>query len=191
MQKIPLRHGPGLSAQARSDGKAASGRVGAQEPGYGRPPGECPPELGYGQPNRHGPEYEEGGRYPGARLDDSPGVRALDENLPLRSRSADPGQGSYGGFFGENPAGQRQVIDGDARVGEIVREQLRHSGYDVSQVSVDVHQGCVRLDGVVPDGRTRHGVEHCADTCVGVRNVENHTRVARPEVPGAPGSPRH
>ncbi len=73
MQKIPLRHGPGLSAQARNDGKAASGRVGAQEPGYGRPPGECPPELGYGQPNRHGPEYEEGGRYPGARLDDSLG----------------------------------------------------------------------------------------------------------------------
>ncbi|AMD46665.1 BON domain-containing protein [Bordetella holmesii] len=144
---------PGIGEQERHQGKARSGRVGADEPGYGRPAGQRPGQAGERKPNPKGPQYEEGGQYPG----------------PRRSAEADAAGSTE----------HRPIINGDARVGEIVREQLRHSGYDVSAVTVDVHQGCVRLDGMVPDGRTRHGVQSCADSCVGVRGVENHTRVGQ------------
>ncbi|OZI74811.1 BON domain-containing protein [Bordetella genomosp. 12] len=150
---------PGIGEQARDQGKAKSGRVGAQEPGYGKPSGQKPAGKGQQKPNPNGPQYEEGGQYPGPRPGSS------------RQASAQPER--------------REVISGDLRVGEIVREQLRHSGYDVSAVTVDVHQGCVRLDGMVPDGRTRHGVQSCADSCVGVRGVENHTRVSEASRTGA------
>jgi len=44
-----------------------SGRWGAEEPPYGRPAGERPNSGQGGRPNPRGPEYEQGGRYPGAR----------------------------------------------------------------------------------------------------------------------------
>ncbi|MCJ9708129.1 BON domain-containing protein [Bordetella hinzii] len=88
--------------EARWQASARSGRWGAEEPGYGRQWPERPPEYGYDRPNRHGPQYEEGGRYPGSR--------PLNQDEWLGSRSADPGQGSYGGFRGEDPGYQRQDL---------------------------------------------------------------------------------
>lgn len=77
-----------------------SGRWGAEEPDYGRPPSQRPNPEPRSGPNRKGPQYEEGGRYPG--------TRETNEHTPLRSRSADPGQSSYGGFKNEDPRYQRQ-----------------------------------------------------------------------------------
>src|SRR5690606_16803613 len=78
-----------------------SGRWGAEEPPYGRRYGERPQEqAGTGRPNRRGPQYEQGGQYPG--------TRATGPFEGLRSRSADPGQSSYGGFRDEDPRWQRQ-----------------------------------------------------------------------------------
>jgi len=44
-----------------------SGRWGAEEPPMGRPYGERPNPGKGGKPNPHGPEYEQGGRYPGTQ----------------------------------------------------------------------------------------------------------------------------
>ncbi|WP_063580840.1 BON domain-containing protein [Achromobacter ruhlandii] len=177
-----------------------------------------------------------------------PGTR--DTRAGLRSRSADPGQSSYGGFSNEDPAYQRQhtygressrpsspssgsgpdsygaedggfygnrppwrddaemmsfataergeplggmtswrdrvagrtdpkgYVRSDERVREIVCEYLAHSGLDVSDVSVDVADGCVTLTGTVADRRAKHRIEDCADSCAGVRDVDNRIRIA-------------
>ncbi|SAI06677.1 osmotically inducible protein Y [Bordetella ansorpii] len=44
-----------------------SGNFGADEPDYGRAQGEKPNPGQGGQANPKGPEYEQGGRYPGTR----------------------------------------------------------------------------------------------------------------------------
>ncbi|SSW67118.1 hypothetical protein AVE30378_02458 [Achromobacter veterisilvae] len=161
----------------------------------------------------------------------------------VRSRSADPGQSSYGGFSHEDPSYQRQQVYGsrnpsysgpasygdeeggyygdrpvwedepefsfetaerggynrgpqpwrdrgrrridpkgyvrpDERVREIVCEYLAHSGLDVSDVSVSVAEGCVTLEGSVPDRRTKHRVEDSVDACAGVQDIDNRIRIA-------------
>ncbi|MBO1113765.1 BON domain-containing protein [Bordetella petrii] len=196
-----------------------SGRWGGEEPAYGRRYGERPAEpTGGGDPNFHGPQYEQGGRYPGTR-----------EAGPfegLRSRSADPGQSSYGGFHGEDPRWQRQqlrygdeayddleeparwggaerrygwrdpalarsqritpkgYVRSDERVREDLCERLSHSGLDVSDVSVEVSDGTVTLEGTVPNRATKHAIEDCADDCLGVNDIQNHIRVGGIAHPG-------
>lgn len=54
-----------------------SGRLGAQEPPYGER--DVPPEYHSKRPNPQGPEYEEGGAYPGRSYEQSPeSMRAPD-----------------------------------------------------------------------------------------------------------------
>ncbi len=187
--------------------------------------------------------------YQGDATRRGPGTR--DTRAEVRSRSADPGQSSYGGFSNEDPAYQRQQVYGreaarpsspssrsgpdsygaedgglygnrppwrddaemmsfataergeplgggmtswrdrvagrtdpkgyvrsDERVREIVCEYLAFSGLDVSDVSVDVADGCVTLTGTVADRRTKHRIEDCADSCAGVQDVDNRIRIA-------------
>ncbi|MGY6271350.1 BON domain-containing protein [Achromobacter denitrificans] len=214
------RRGPGLQPErgrGPRDSAAASGREPWRDPA---------PSYGY---------QGEGARAPGARA-----TRA-----GVRSRSADPGQSSYGGFSHEDPSFQRQQVYGardpsysgptsfgdeeggyygdrpvwdeeadlsfetaerggynrglqawrdrgsrrvdpkgyvrtDERVREIVCEYLAHSGLDVSDVSVSVAEGCVTLEGSVPDRRSKHRIEDSADACPGVRDVDNRIRIAPP-----------
>ncbi|MBO9353813.1 BON domain-containing protein [Bordetella petrii] len=199
-----------------------SGRWGGDEPSYGRRYGERPADpVGGGNPNRRGPQYEQGGQYPGTR-----------ETRPfegLRSRSADPGQSSYGGFYGEDPRWQRQqlrygedmpydedewsgrrrgggadrrygwqdpalprsqritpkgYVRSDERVREDLCERLSHSGLDVSDVSVEVSDGTVTLEGTVPSRGTKHAIEDCVDDCLGVNDIQNHIRVGGISHPG-------
>ncbi|WP_416232618.1 BON domain-containing protein [Achromobacter xylosoxidans] len=183
--------------------------------------------------------------YQGQGTRAAPGARGT--HAGVRSRSADPGQSSYGGFSNEDPSYQRQQVYGrepsrraapsgpdsygsedggfygnrppwrddaemmsfataergeplggmtswrerqagrtdpkgyvrsDERVREIVCEYLAHSGLDVSDVSVDVADGCVTLTGTVPDRRTKHRIEDCTDSCAGVQDVDNRIRIA-------------
>ena len=41
------------------------------------------------------------------------GAHEKDENEPIKSRSADPGQSSYGGFSNEDTRRQAQDLEGD------------------------------------------------------------------------------
>lgn len=60
--KQPREKSPGREQDARQ-----SGNFGADEPDYGRAPGEKPNPGQGGQANPKGPEYEQGGSYPGTQ----------------------------------------------------------------------------------------------------------------------------
>lgn len=70
----------GQPDRGRQEHTRESGRWGADEPDYGRPRGERPEPEPHTGPNRHGPQYEEGGRYPGTRQGN--------EHPPLRKENA-------------------------------------------------------------------------------------------------------
>lgn len=124
----------------------------------------------------------------------NPGVHATGQGEHLRSRSADPGQSSYGGFSNEDPSFQRQqgvygnkrtmpkgYTRSDERVREDVCERLSHSGLDVSEVSVSVAEGKVTLEGTVKNRRVKHAIEDCTDDCTGVVDIDNRITVQRDE----------
>ncbi|WP_209304361.1 BON domain-containing protein [Pusillimonas caeni] len=67
----------------------------------------------------------------------------------------------------------------DERIREDVCEHLSRSGYDVSEVSVEVSDGKVTLQGTVNDRYAKHAIEDCADDCIGVQDVDNRIRVQR------------
>ncbi|MGE4337068.1 MAG: BON domain-containing protein [Pigmentiphaga sp.] len=218
-----------------------------QEPRYAWPYRKRPTEWERAPDN----EYEQGYPRRDAEYGERPrqaGARGLHDDEWLYSRSADPGQSSYGGFRDEDPSYQRQDLgrspearghhggdwrrdanagygssgtagqrywreryatahgsaqgvfgsgyagDGhpetrgqridpkgytrsDERVREIVCEHLSHSGWDVSDVAVNVAEARVTLEGTVPDRRTKHAVEDCVDQCAGVKDVENRVKV--------------
>jgi osmotically-inducible protein OsmY len=124
---------------------------------------------------------------PGASQAPAPGVRADRGADEIQSRSADPGQSSYGGFRGENPAYQHEGVDrggqggagrGDATLHDALCERLWRSGIDVSEVTVAVDGGEVTLEGAVATREQRRAIEICVDGCRGVRDISNRIRVA-------------
>lgn len=103
------------------------------------------------------------------------------------------GQQPYGGYQGQGERGelqrQRQGPKGytrsDERIKEAICERLTETHWlDVSEVSVSVKDGEVTLEGTVPDRRMKHEVEDVADSCWGVREVENHLRISHQEEQG-------
>ena len=67
----------------------------------------------------------------------------------------------------------------DARIRDDLCERLwRESHLDVSEVSVSVEHGIVRLDGTVPHRYMRYRIEDLSAACPGVADVENRIRVA-------------
>jgi hypothetical protein len=50
---------------------------------------------------------------------------------------------------------------------------------DSSEVTVDVKEGKVVLEGTVRDRSTKHQIEDLADNCPGVKDVDNRIRVSR------------
>lgn len=151
------------------------------------------------------------------------GAHAVRPGQGVHSRSADPGQSSYGGFSNEDPRFQRQQLEhyeggrgyggehhsaqggqqvggsserqrraygarpampkgyrkSDERLMDDVCEQLYRSALDVRDVTVCVTDGRVSLEGSVPNRKTKHAVENCADACPGVQEVDNRIRVNR------------
>ncbi|KWF22737.1 BON domain-containing protein [Burkholderia pseudomultivorans] len=171
--------------------EAEQGRRSARAEWRGGPGGPGGPrqaayeaERGYGQPGRRADEGRQGddrpdfrghfrlGRYGGARGDDDPrGGYAPDlsrfgsdaEREALRRRR-----------------GPKGYTRSDERIREDVCERLAHAlEIDVSDVSVQVQEGCVTLDGTVPVRWMKHGIEDLADDCLGVRDVDNRVRVRR------------
>jgi hypothetical protein len=81
------------------------------------------------------------------------------------------------GFRRSGPKGYKRS---DERIREDICERLWHeSRLDVSEVSVDVHDGTVKLEGTVPHRQMKHRIEDIAADCAGVNDVENRIRVAR------------
>jgi hypothetical protein len=55
---------------------------------------------------------------------------------------------------------------------------------DSSEVTVDVGDAKVVLEGVVPDRRMKHAIEDLVDACPGVQDIDNRVRVASASVLG-------
>lgn len=147
-------------AQGRSFGQAERSR--GSDSGYG--PSEQPHDFstsGY-EPVYGGEEY--GG---GLRQGRAPGERS-----------------GYGGAYGAGQAhkrGPKGWQRSDERVKEDICERLYHdASIDSSEVTVDVSNGKVSLEGTVPDRRMKHAVEDLIDACPGVKDIDNRIRVQRP-----------
>lgn len=67
----------------------------------------------------------------------------------------------------------------DERIRDDICETLSRSGTDVSDVSVDVSEGRVVLEGTVIDRYAKHEIEDHAAECLGVLEVDNRIRVRR------------
>ena len=68
----------------------------------------------------------------------------------------------------------------DERLREDICEQLMVTWYiDASEVSVEVKDGKVVLEGTVPERSMKHRIEDIAEQCSGVKDVDNRIRVSR------------
>ena len=68
----------------------------------------------------------------------------------------------------------------DERLKEDICERLMHEGsIDAGDVSIEVKNGKVTLDGTVTERFMKHRIEDIAEDCSGVKDVENHIRVSR------------
>lgn len=87
----------------------------------------------------------------------------------------------YDGRYGRYDQYSRSTPKGYARSDERIRddvcERLGRSGLDVSDVSVAVAGGRVRLEGSVHERSAKHAIEDCAADCGGVQGVDNRIRV--------------
>ncbi|MBR8244579.1 transporter [Burkholderia multivorans] len=145
-------------------------------------------ERGRGQPGG-GPDPH---RYGGGR-DEAPGLRGHfrlgwyggGERGYDDPRTADaPDLSRFGSGAARDAMRGRRGPKGytrsDERIREDVCERLAHAlEIDVSDVSVQVSDGRVELDGTVPARWMKHAIEDIADDCMCVRDVENRVRVKR------------
>jgi hypothetical protein len=84
---------------------------------------------------------------------------------------------SQGSFAGRGPQGYKRS---DERITEDINEELtQDADIDASNISVEVQNGEVTLKGTVPDRETKRRSEDIAESCSGVREVQNQLRVKR------------
>lgn len=80
--------------------------------------------------------------------------------------------GSYRGI------GPRNYNRSDERIREDINERLTEADdIDASNLSVEVSNGVVTLNGAVGERWMKHRAEDIADDCIGVREVRNQVRV--------------
>ena len=93
------------------------------------------------------------------------------------------GYGAYPQIWGQPGIsrarrGPKNYARSDERISELVCERLvQEQSVDVSDVSVEVKNGRVTLDGTVPDRQMRHLIEDVVDGCWGVQDIENRIQV--------------
>jgi hypothetical protein len=109
----------------------------------------------------------------GGPSDDEDRIYGRDEHASHASTGA---AARRGGFRGVGPRGYTRT---DERIREDVCEGLCDSNdIDASDIHVDVGSGTVRLSGTVPSRAMKHYAEDIAESCSGVRDIENSIRVA-------------
>lgn len=142
-------------------------------------------------------DHDIGERFAGARMNRGFGGSPTGGGRTGGGYSGGQSSGGYsGGQLGGAYAGQdldrnRQGPRGyqrsDERIREFICERLaQHHHLDVHDVSVEVRDGRVMLDGTVPERGMKYQIEDAADNTWGVKDVENRIRVISPS--GRPGS---
>jgi osmotically-inducible protein OsmY len=122
-----------------------------------------PSGASYG--SQYGNQYRfgSGGEYGGGRQ----GWTDRDEQRP----------GLLKRIFGRGPKGYKRS---DERLKEDISERLMQSDtIDSSEVTIEVADGRVTLQGTVPERYMKHAIEDIADSCSGVQDVDNRIRVQR------------
>ena len=84
-------------------------------------------------------------------------------------------------FAGRGPQGYKRS---DNRIMEDINEEMtRDHDLDASGISVEAKDGEVILTGTVTDRESKRRAEEIAESCSGVRNVQNQIRVKRENNP--------
>lgn len=135
--------------------------------------------LGGGyRPTHGGPEYPDEGEMSGYR---SPEASAQPYEYPGHYRFGQYGYG-YGhgaraprGYRGVGP---RSYVRSDERIAEDLNERLTDDeDLDAGDINVRVSDGKVTLEGSVGNRWMKHRAEDIADSCAGVKEVENRVVV--------------
>ncbi|HZX32881.1 MAG TPA: BON domain-containing protein [Rhodocyclaceae bacterium] len=206
------RGGYGREEQGQQYGhpQQGYGQYGGQSPGYGgvRQDDQTRGQGAAGQASHFGGHYpehipgESGQGYRGFQTG-QPQSYGASEHGEFMARSGYPsggqpsgGYGSYGAYQvgtmpaqGRTPRAPKDYQRSDERIRELICENLaHHPGLDASEVSVQVSQGRVSLEGTVPMRRMKHEIEDVADACWGVKDVENRIRVQSMDERATPGT---
>ena len=167
------RHGGGYGGFGRQPGEAgggfSSGQSYASEPGWGPGYGGEGRSLQSGQGSgqgQYGQSFGEAGRTYGEQ-----GF----------------GQSRYG--YGHESERRRRAGRGpkgyqrsDERLKEDICERLMNADHiDAGDVSVEVKDGKVSLEGTVSQRRMKHAIEDIVDDCIGVKDIDNRVRVSHGE----------
>jgi osmotically-inducible protein OsmY len=165
----------GYAPQGYGPGSQAYGSQGYASQGYGQGS-----QAYGGQQSSYGGQQSAQGDY------GSQGVYGSGQPSGYSGYQAgyDPGEGRQSGY-GQQRRMQRRGPKGykrsDERIREDLCEQLIRSDVDASEVTVNVMDGRVILQGWVPERRMKHTIEDIADACAGVNDVQNNLRVERQE----------
>ncbi|WP_051246744.1 BON domain-containing protein [Thermomonas fusca] len=158
------------------------GRSYAQQ-GYGQ--GSYPQQQGYGQGSYARQQGYGQGSYPqqgsyGSQQDHVYG-REYGEQGGMRSGSSYWGQqsGQSRSFESRRGLGPSSYTRSDERIREDLNERLMDDDFvDARNITVEVQNGTVNLNGSVDERWEKHRAEDLADGCSGVREVRNNIRVA-------------
>lgn len=147
---------------------------------YGRDEYEAAP-YGVEHPRRSAAGWRPGRDEPGARW--RPDARGYGEGNAYRPRpEEDPRHSIYGRAGGHRGKGPKGYARSDERIREDLCERLAEDdAIDAGEVTVEVRDGVVTLEGSVEQRWMRHRIEDIAAACHGVGDVANHLRVARAE----------
>lgn len=163
---------------------------------YGQRPGYTPG-------GSYGSAYSYGGNYRPGRFGSSYGNYGSGSVYGSGSRHGNIGgsqgnySGNYGGGYGIEAGGPSQERGSwrnlnqhagrgpkgyqrsDERLREVISERLTEAPHiDPSEITVTVKNGAVTLEGTVDERWIRHEVENLVEACGGVKDIQNHLRVA-------------
>lgn len=88
------------------------------------------------------------------------------------------------GYHGAQSSGQGRAPKGYTRSDDRIKEEIcerlmRHPYADASDVNIEVKGGIVTLEGSVKARHIKHEIENVAESCMGVKDIENHIRVSQ------------
>lgn len=143
-------------------------------------------DYGHAMDDRHHPGRPDGGgsfarsaRSPGW-TDHQQGDASLESHGPASTGPKPPGiaTAKSGPAQWQRARAPRGYQRTDERIREDICERLMADPYfDVGDVSVEVHNGLVILDGSVSERTMRFALESVAAACMGVKDVDNRVRV--------------
>ncbi len=175
----PFTYGPGLRYYGTGfPGRGGPGFTGGYY-GYSDEPPEIPTEL-----EREYARYLYGS---GA----APSWHSMPaEYNPYRSAVGGGGAQAAPAPVRRFPPGPKGYRRSDERIREDLCERIMQTGHiDSSEVTVDVKGGQVLLEGTMPERWMKHTIENLADSCPGVKDIENKIRVQPAAGTGTPVGP--